>query len=644
MCLYLYGCLEFKSIEQPSSVLPGELFTVLIEVTVVETGGEGPWEHPIFGICLPMGWTIPGDTIEFTGACQGSITYDPDISLEQESISPAPEGYYWWLGSGSVGDPAADAVFAEVPIQADLQPGRYSLDYLLDSGYLHDAHGGPRLLYELSDAERSDQHVIEVVDEWTPRELNALPRGSSVVLTWLPPLEKEGLAGYRVYRNGELVYTLPAETTEILDEDLAVDAVYLYWVSAVYSDAAEQLTPYIEVRIFSGGSGEPNDPYQLALADQLLYLADHRHLWDKAYVLVNDIDLHPDQTPRAPFSQAVIHRFAGIFDGNDHAISNLMITGGSHLGLFGCVESSAQVLDLNVIDVNTIGSGNFVGGLAGDNDGLISGCHATGIVNGNGSTGGLVGVNIEGSITNCYSTGAVSGEDYVGGLVGENVGSITNSYGAGTVSGGYHVGGLVGFNDDGSSINNCNSPGAVSGIHNVGGLVGHNHPGSSIASSYSTGSVSGNDSVGGLVGECENEGSITTSYSTGTVSGDYRVGGLVGENAGSITASYSTGSVNGNRSVGGLVGWNRGDNAIVNTCFWDVQTSGRTNMCGLQEEGATGCDDSSGLTSAEMQTAATFLNAGWDFIGETGNGTEEIWWILEGQDYPRLWWELISEN
>jgi hypothetical protein len=25
-------------------------------------------------------------------------------------------------------------------------------------------------------------------------------------------------------------------------------------------------------------------------------------------------------------------------------------------------------------------------------------------------------------------------------------------------------------------------------------------------------------------------------------------------------------------------------------------------------------------------------------------GTEDIWWILEGQDYPRLWWELIPEN
>jgi len=25
--------------------------------------------------------------------------------------------------------------------------------------------------------------------------------------------------------------------------------------------------------------------------------------------------------------------------------------------------------------------------------------------------------------------------------------------------------------------------------------------------------------------------------------------------------------------------------------------------------------------------------------GETANGTEDIWWIVEGKDYPRLWWE-----
>ena len=67
-------------------------------------------------------------------------------------------------------------------------------------------------------------------------------------------------------------------------------------------------------------------------------------------------------------------------------------------------------------------------------------------------------------------------------------------------------------------------------------------------------------------------------------------------------------------------------------------------MCGSQEEGASGCDDSFGKATAETQTTVTFLESGWDLINETANGTEDIWWILEGQGYPRLWWELIPEN
>jgi hypothetical protein len=30
-------------------------------------------------------------------------------------------------------------------------------------------------------------------------------------------------------------------------------------------------------------------------------------------------------------------------------------------------------------------------------------------------------------------------------------------------------------------------------------------------------------------------------------------------------------------------------------------------------------------------------------MDETENGTEDIWWILEGQDYPRLYWELVTD-
>ncbi|MHC4751767.1 MAG: hypothetical protein ACYTFW_18065, partial [Planctomycetota bacterium] len=67
-----------------------------------------------------------------------------------------------------------------------------------------------------------------------------------------------------------------------------------------------------------------------------------------------------------------------------------------------------------------------------------------------------------------------------------------------------------------------------------------------------------------------------------------------------------------------------------------TETSRRLNICGSQGENATGCDDSCGRTTAEMQTASTFLEAGWDFVDETENGIDNIWWIDEGHDYPRL--------
>jgi hypothetical protein len=49
-----------------------------------------------------------------------------------------------------------------------------------------------------------------------------------------------------------------------------------------------------------------------------------------------------------------------------------------------------------------------------------------------------------------------------------------------------------------------------------------------------------------------------------------------------------------------------------------------------------------GLIIKQMMEIQTFLDAGWDFKKETKNGTEDIWWILEGQDYPGLAWELAE--
>ncbi len=105
------------------------------------------------------------------------------------------------------------------------------------------------------------------------------------------------------------------------------------------------------------------------------------------------------------------------------------------------------------------------------------------------------------------------------------------------------------------------------------------------------------------------------------------VGGLAGLNGGTISDCYSTGSVSGTERVGGLVGYD--GSSHVTSSLWDIQTSGQSRSAG-----------GTGKTTAQMQTASTFLDARWDFVDETANGTEDIWWIDESKDYPRLWWEL----
>ena len=171
------------------------------------------------------------------------------------------------------------------------------------------------------------------------------------------------------------------------------------------------------------------------------------------------------------------------------------------------------------------------------------------------------------------------------------------------VSGDYVIGGLVGRNSN-STISNCYSTGSVNGFDNyTGGLVGFNNYGSTISNCYSTGSVDGNNYVGGLVG-------FNYDYST-------------------ISNCYSTGSVNGfDNYTGGLVGCNY--NSEVNNSFWDTETSGQSWS-----------DGGTGKTTAEMQTQSTFTDAGWDCVGETANGTDDYWRILDlvNGRYPFLAWQ-----
>jgi hypothetical protein len=198
-----------------------------------------------------------------------------------------------------------------------------------------------------------------------------------------------------------------------------------------------------------------------------------------------------------------------------------------------------------------------------------------------------------------------------------------------SVTGNDYVGGLVGYN--GGTVSNSSSSGSVTGKEDVGGLLGWN--GGTVSKSYSAGTVTGNSAVGGLVG-WSGGGTVSNSYSTGSVTGDKYVGGLVGYNGGTVTKSYSTGSVTGKEYVGGLAGEVAEDpmvHALLNACFWDVETSGQSTSAGAAQD----------RTTTQMKDIATFSSWGWNITAVAPNQTDPayIWNIVNGLTYPFLSWQ-----
>ena len=166
----------------------------------------------------------------------------------------------------------------------------------------------------------------------------------------------------------------------------------------------------------------------------------------------------------------------------------------------------------------------------------------------------------------------------------------------------------------------------------IGSLVACLGEGTISSCCASRGSVSGGSFVGGLVG-WNKDGNIINCYSTNDVLGGCGVGGLVGKDYATISNCYSTGNVmqDANNIVGGFAGYNKG---IIARSFWDTQTSEQSKGVGETKEGAV--SEVMGKTTNQMQTMDVFTTAGWDFEGESANGTQDVWTIREGKTYPRF--------
>jgi hypothetical protein len=399
---------------------------------------------------------------------------------------------------------------------------------------------------------------------------------------------------------------------------------------------------------FAGGTGEPNDPYQIATVEQLLSVDSSEDLLDKHYVLVSSLDLSG-----LVLTEPVISTFNGSFNGDGYTLRNLRIEGEGEAGLFDTIWIGAEVRNLGVVNVQILG-GSRSGGLASANLGRVINCYSTGAVIGaaaesredvsgrpigrigppgdptTASIGGLLGHNnTDALVADSYSTASVIGGTFVGGLVGQNGGDVSGCYATGEVTGVTQVGGLVGMHFIGE-ITASYSLASVAGQDRVGGLVGTSFSRGRITSCYSDATVVGlGECVGGLAGQ--NHGRISSCYASGSATGVECVGGLAGENSDTIIACYAIAAVTGQgQRVGGLVGTDWDLHPVTDSYFLDPANGGGPN----NEKGVP-------LTDAQMRRQASFI--GFDFWGTDEDGKHDLWFMPQDA-YPILAWQAGADD
>lgn len=280
--------------------------------------------------------------------------------------------------------------------------------------------------------------------------------------------------------------------------------------------------------------------------------------------------------------------FKGIFKGNNHTLTNLMINreNGDYLGLFG-FTSGAQISDITV---------------------------DTAKIQGKDTMGTLIGNMLGGSLKNAHA---------------KNI-TIVAQYNPAFTTSGYNTGGLCGSAVTDALVENCSAQGYVGGFVQIGGLIGSPWNKAIIRKSSFTGTVEGAHIVGGFVGfstfafGANREVVIENCYAKATVSGQDKVGGFYGSLAnGIIKSCYAAGTVTSDGSVGAFMGHASGGS--VTNCYFDSSLSSLPGI-GAAENTSP---QITGKTTAEMKTAvfATLLNTG---------STETVWYYnpANNDGYP----------
>jgi len=151
---------------------------------------------------------------------------------------------------------------------------------------------------------------------------------------------------------------------------------------------------------------------------------------DGKYVLMNDINLGGYDESNGTWDNTKAWTpittlgSNGVVDGLGYTITGLYINGTQdYQGLFGTLNGTAR--NINVKN-DYLKGGQYVGAIAGKNQGIIENCYNSGEIVGTSYVGGISG-SLEGTIENCKNTGIIRGNSNVTGGYLAAIDDNTNS-------------------------------------------------------------------------------------------------------------------------------------------------------------------------------------------------------------------------
>lgn len=250
--------------------------------------------------------------------------------------------------------------------------------------------------------------------------------------------------------------------------------------------------------------------YRIGTAEELAGFAKlvNEGTTDARAVLTADIFLNEEDelTQKwTPIGNVSGKAYTGSFSGGGHSIFGLYLDGKeTAVGLFGYIGQEGTVEELTISGASvksTAASSAYAGLVAASNKGQISGIRLEDSqISGGFVVGGVAGLN-EGIVTGCGNESAqveqnTAKDQGVGGIVGQNKGTVSLSYNKAHIIRGHqstnyaYLGGIVGKQESGGRLDSCYNLGEVDLAYYTGGLVGNGS--GTLSNSFNAGTVPSN--------------------------------------------------------------------------------------------------------------------------------------------------------